>query len=271
MGFKRTYRKATSRKRILNITSVKKQNIMLPVTGDYISGQLTPGPLQVGTGFTSMFAPLTLRQSDQPDQSCRNTTTVFMRGYKERLNISLGSGGVWSWRRIVFSLKGPALRDLLPVDTWNGGWDTVNDFFPPEGYPANTAYRLLTPMPDAVRPEVEDFIFRGQRGIDWYDTITAPVDKRHVTLRSDRTRSFCPGNETGKVVNLKLWYPLNKNLMYNDEEVGDATVGIGYSTNGRVGMGDLYILDIARLETPAAAGTASIKFAAEGTVYWHER
>lgn len=194
-----------------------------------------------------------------------------MKLYKEKINIVLGAGGVWSWRRIVFTIKGPELRDLLPASTYVGGFDTVNHFTPLPGQPAEQAYRLLQSVPDDIRPDVEDFLFKGQRGIDWYDPMTAPTERRKITVLADATKSFSPRNESGMVINTTRRYFFNKNIMYDDEEVGNRTVGLGYSTTGKPGMGDVYIWDYVRLETPASSGTASFKMGIEGSLYWHEK
>ena len=55
------------------------------------------------------------------------------------------------------------------------------------------------------------------------------------------------------------------------DENAQGMTSIPYSTEGKPGIGDVYIWDMVRLESPAQAGTASFQFTPEGTWYWHER
>lgn len=229
------------------------------------SGTAVDGPIQVGTGFNSLFIPSARNYLTTPTQYGRNATSCFLRGYKERVNIVLGAGGVWTWRRIVFAAKGPFLREFW---TDNGQVPQYDSLSPQAGeIPA----RVIGPVDNPIIDGLRGYIYEGTQGSDWYDTMTAKPDRQRITLLSDKVYSFNPGNESGRVKNFNFWYGINKNIMYDDDEQDDAVSSVPYSSPAKPGIGDIYIFDQVRLEAPAATGTASFKFSPEGTIYWHER
>ena len=105
---RRRYAGRTSRRRILNITSVKKRDNMLCMVAT--PGQARPniGPITTQSGFASLFIPTArwLAPANDMGQSMRQRETTYAVGYKERLQIDISGGGVWKWRRVVFAYKG---------------------------------------------------------------------------------------------------------------------------------------------------------------------
>ena len=240
----------------------------MPVTMNFETGQIIPGPLTVGTGYRSMFCPTARIRHDEAERTKRNSTSVFMKGYRDNINFSIQGGGSWTWRRIVFTMKGDRFRRLYdPEDptTTYGGFDTVGTTGPA------IPRRLLSPMSDAVANAVEDYIFQGVRDVDWYTPTTAKIDRTHITVLSQEKRSFNPANDTGKVLNWKRWYRFDKNFVYEDYEDNDDVNGGAYSTTARAGMGDVYIWDYVTLDNPSPTGDASFRTTIQGTLYWHER
>jgi len=255
----------TSRRRILNVATIKKHDNMLPhvATPD---GVVTPGHLTTGTGFTSLFMPSARKLAyDAVGESDRNRQVTYAVGYKERVEVNIVGGGVWKWRRVVFLLRG---RELYEENTWLAPYfDKTSDIR------GCDMVRLICQPPSAQRQEIRRVLWDGSEGLDWSSEFTAKVDTSRVTLLYDRTFTFNPRNESGYSRTFKFWHRLGRTLVYDeDEEGGVVDSGGSYvSVKGKAGCGDMYIYDVAYLAVPAAAGNAALTFNPEGTWYWHER
>ena len=73
------------------------------------------GPITVGTGFASLYMPSArpLGPANDLGESTRQRRDTFSVGYKERVQVDIHGGGVWKWRRVVFTLKGDSLYDKV--------------------------------------------------------------------------------------------------------------------------------------------------------------
>lgn len=114
----------------------------------------------------------------------------------------------------------------------------------------------------------DGLIFRGAQGVDWVDRHIAPTDNRTVTILSDKKRTFNSGAGSYARVE-KQWVPFNKSLVYNDDESGSSEISSNFSTQGKQGMGDVYVYDVFT-PTPAL-GTGTLLWTAQASLYWHER
>lgn len=75
-------------------------------------GIYSAGPITVGNGFASLFSPSARRLCHSSQgESTRERQVTFSVGYKERVEVVITGGGVWKWRRIVFTYKGTGLWD----------------------------------------------------------------------------------------------------------------------------------------------------------------
>lgn len=112
-------------------------------------------------------------------------------------------------------------------------------------------------------------LFQGTQSVDWQDVFTAKVDTGRVTLKSDRTRILASGNSKGRFFKFNQWYPMNKNLLYANDENGESETLDVLSTTAKAGMGDFYVVDIFN----SNGGTSSdlLDFNPEATLYWHEK
>lgn len=258
-----------SNKRILNLTARKKRDTMLIYTNTTIanpsgSSTYTAADALLKANVAYVFPWVaTWRESDAGttvvDQSSRTATTCFMRGLKETIRCSTSDGTSWLWRRVAFTIKGDEFFDAasagftLAVNTSQGIRRVVNN--------VNAA-----PLGVAI----EDMLFRGQRGIDWGSYFTAPLDNTRVTIKMDRTTNITSGNQVGKNKVVNFWHPMNKNLRYNDDEVGPGHATSGRSTVGKQGMGDYYVVDFITSGTPQSTDSG-MSFTPEATLYWHEK
>ena len=66
-----------------------------------------------------------------------------------------------------------------------------------------------------------------------------------------------------------MWLPINKTLVYSDEEAGNDINQGQLSTLGRQGLGDVFVLDL--FDCSTANNASSLVFEPEATLYWHER
>ncbi|UOK20966.1 capsid protein [Chifec genomovirus UA13_30] len=269
-----------SRKGILNITSRKKQDNMLSFANTNSSGAsvsaVAVGGLYVnGTSTYAMtvFCPtarsLTTAGATNllVDQADRTATTCYIRGYKENLRIQTSSPLPWLWRRIVFTTKGPTFY-------LNSSSDTPTIKFTPYSDTSIGMARLwfnlsVNASPNTIS-QMNTIIFKGAINQDWNDVITAKVDTSRISVMSDRTTCIKTSNASGHFSDRKLWYPVNKNLVYDDDESGAAVASNYYSTDAKPGMGDMYIVDYL---APGVGATGSdvINLNATATMYWHEK
>lgn len=281
---KRVYRRrpAMTRRRILNVTSRKKQDNMLSVykpdpftgtgaTGGAIQFSATPSARWNALAFVATARGFTTSsgagESNVNDDATRTATRCYARGIKEQLVYETTSGRHWLHRRICFTFYGTEI--LNPDDTrdLHGAYwlETSN------GY-VRAMTNVFSPTADTTLwGQIADVVFKGQPSQDWSDLITAKVDNRRVKLMYDHTYSIQSGNEEGVIKRRSLWHPMNKTIVYNDDEAGGSKINTELSANNRQSMGDYYILDIFDCGTQPASDDDTLSFAAHATYYWHER
>jgi len=270
-----TYRKnrAMSKRRLLNTTSTKKRDTMLPWTNMTSSSQsgsttYTTSPAVI-TGGVSL-APLTIWCATARDlspntgtaapatQALRTATTCYMKGLSEKIEIQISDGVPWQWRRICFTSK--TIASLVPG---SASFTMYNET-------SLGMVRTLNQPTGTARQTLEAYLFRGAVNVDWNDQIIAPVDTTRVTLLSDKTITLAAGNEQGSIRKFNRYLALNKNLVYDDDESGDTETSSFLSVGSKPGMGDLFVVDIFR---PRVGSTTSnqLLFSPNTTLYWHEK
>lgn len=265
-----------TRRKILNISSRKKRNNMLTVSNTDPSGNLTPlsiKPLNINgtqTAFvlwnaTAMNIARDGGLNTINDESARTAQLCYMRGLKESIRIQTSSGVPWFHRRIIFRTTNPIIAgaptyvDGSGTTTTNGMQRLMNNLTIATAADAVTTY-------NATRDE----LFRGMEGTDWNDTLTAKVDTTRVRVMYDRSRVMQSGNASGLVRLFKQWVPMNKNLMYEDDEAGESKASLYTSVEGLQGMGNCMVCDIYKPGAGALVGD-QIRIDTEATLYWHER
>lgn len=254
-------RRLMSKRRILNVTSKKKQDNMLVAsisTSGVVSQAATTVPSTAITGFQEYIWCATARDrttaagGDPNASSLRESDLVYMRGLKERITLATDSSMAWRWRRICFTKKGPLGLSVTPALETSNGWQ-------------RGVYNLSSG--DAIT--LNTSLFRGASGIDWSSPLIAKVDTQRVTVKYDVTRTLSSGNASGKFFRFNHWFPMNSNLMYSNDEVGEGTSTDAFSTTGKAGMGDYYIVDI--FQSIGASATDNLRFEPQATLYWHEK
>lgn len=272
-----------TKKRILDVTTVKKRDNMLPYTNLATAGapsttysaapavlapSLSTNPLE-NSPYAFLWCA-TARDLDDSggnpnlriNEAQRTSTTPYMKGLKERIEIQLTSGLPWQWRRICFTYKGVLPGSLTtttyaPYTETSNGWQRVVNTVPGDRN-GGAAYAMY------------ELIFAGQNASDWLDPMVAKTDQTRISVKYDKTRTLAAGNERGMVRKYDLYHPMNKTLAYNDDERGSTTTSATLSVDSKVGMGDYYVLDLIRNRYGAASSDVMI-FSPHATLYWHEK
>lgn len=273
-----------SRKRILNVASRKKRNGMLQVTNaTYATGVggntviTQPMVVNAGSGAWVLWAATAQDLTDGNNGAGtvtqvaqRTSTNCYMRGLSEHIRIQTSSATPWFWRRTVFRLKGNSAFQTYASSP--AGMSGLGPYYDS----SSGIQRLLlnsnsqTVSQASTVTAQQTFLFKGVSGVDWSDPIIAPLDTSRISVMYDKTSTLRSGNQSGTVRECKLWHPMNKSLVYDDDENGSLESSSFFSTTAKPGMGDVYVLD----QFAGGAGASASDLLVMGvnsTLYWHER
>lgn len=269
---------------ILNKTSIKKRDTMLCYTNSTGASQqgntsYNQAAAVVNGGLGEANAACFLWNATARDntlnlsgnagnrftQATRTSSTPYMVGLSEKIEIQCNNGMPWQWRRICFTMKGTPL--VLSNSTsgsafynfleTNGGYTRLMNQVP--GNPgSNPAYAFYVAL------------FKGQFNTDWIDPMTAPTDNSRLTIKYDKTVTLASGNEDGFIRSYKRWHPMKKTLVYDDDENGGNESASVLSSLGKAGMGDYYVVDLFRARAGSAASD-QLTVRPQSTLYWHEK
>lgn len=256
-----------TRRRILNITSEKKQDNRLTfsnVDTPAVAPTLKNVSLVGGTTYIIPYIPTAMDRSVGSAVSpiipgYRGTSKIFARGYRERISFGTNTPAQWSLRRVCFRMRGNAI--VNSTSAISPLWHEAS----PNGFTRSATQANGTGLGTAITNE----IFKGEAGVDWTNFFTAPLDTNRVTVEYDKQFHFRSTSDSPHVRHFKLWHPMNKNLVYRDDENGETINTSVLSTSGSQGMGDYYIVDFWVCATPTTDNNCAINY--EGTMYWHER
>jgi len=199
----------------------------------------------------------------------RTSSECYMRGLKDNLRIQTNTGNPWFHRRVCVAHRGPS-----PLNTFSVESGQPNPF---QTYvdTSNGIERLLfnwnnNSTQGTNRDALYGLLFKGTQGVDWNDAIIAPLDNSRVDVKFDKTWKLLSGNASGVVRERKMWHPMNKTLVYDDDENGETEVSSYLSTSSKRGMGDYYVIDFI---ASGIGGTSSdlMVINANSTLYWHEK
>ncbi|UOK20988.1 capsid protein [Chifec genomovirus UA13_96] len=276
--------KKMSTKRILNLTAQKKRDTMLCWTNSTGSTQAggstySTNAAVINGGVNDLDACTYLWCATNRDNtqgngggvgnkfnvSTRTSSSPYMVGLSEKIEIQCNTGMPWQWRRICFTMKGPS---LLPTSTASG--QTFSD-----AAELSTGWARMmnqsTGSPTSLpKSGLTSILFKGTVNSDWLDPMTAPTDNSRVSIKYDKVVTLASGNEDGFIRTYKRWHPMRKTLYYNDSESGGAEVAAGRSVLGKQGMGDYYVVDLFRARQ-GSASTDQLTVRPEATLYWHEK
>lgn len=277
-----------TKKKIVDITSRKKRDTMLTSSNTTGDGSIRSTGVALGGGFvrgdnnftTFIWSPTarTLNQfsggsATVVQEAMRTATECYMRGLSEHIRIQTNSPAPWLWRRVCFKTKDARFTQFSPGDTADAAqrYRVANQT-------ANGYQRVFFQVSGSGGSNVTldtynnilDVLFKGAQGIDFTDFTLAQVDTRRVDLCYDKTVKLASGNSSGVLREYKRWHPMNKTLVYDDDEQGEVEVSSYFSVKDKRGMGDYMVLD---LFSPGVGASASDLLAinTSTTLYWHEK
>lgn len=273
-----------TKKKILDVTSVKKRDNAQPYSNTPTAQQTYAVGGQVLTGGTTVenvfiYSPTARRLANVPRQvvGVRTATNCYYKGIKENVEIQVETGTPWQWRRICFTAKTLSSIIVSPDGTFGGangqggtGGTATNNWTFYSG--TTSTQRVINQLPSGstARSTLYALMFEGTQAVDWTDPLTAKTDNRRLNIKYDKTLTISSGNEEGVIRKYPRWHGMDKTLLYDDDESGDVMTQIPYSVSNKQGMGDYFIVDIFR---PRVGATTSdrLTFAPQSTVYWHEK
>lgn len=281
------YKKRTrpSRRRVLNISSIKKRDAMksafkfVGITGQTVQPQLTLAPPGLGAAMF-VFSPTMRSKRDDPSsmpaQSTREITDCYARGFAETIRFATDSSSPWMWRRLIVSFYG--------VSTWTYPTGPGSAGI---SLPANDAnitgqghYRIWQQLlPDIAGPELPqqqavrnafiEKVFQGTLNIDYDSVFTAKPDTESVRVHYDATSQISSSSDAGKLKIVRRWHPISKRIIYDDRESGKTDPPRMYAKENRSSNGDVYIIDMFISLSPNEGNNLS--FGSDAIYYWHER
>lgn len=259
---------------MLNVTSRKKRDTMIGSNQAGAAGSVTPGgvtlgvnPAGAGNVHTLIYCPTARTLGDSTTQpwvsrpAARTAQTCYMRGLSEMAEIYTNTGASWEWRRICFTTRGTNITNFPAYYNNNTVGYTRHQYQMTGSNSSADAANITFLYSD---------LFQGVIGVDWQNIMIAPTNPKLFTIKYDKLRTIQSNNTLGTSRRVKTWLPFNSNLVYNDEEDGSNYLTNYYSTSGKEGMGDYYVVDFFKCLTPA--GTAdTLRLETAATLYWHER
>lgn len=258
---------------IRNIAARKcRDNMMgVPVSDTNVAGAPSPVELTAGQDYGFLFCPSARRVGSldgslprgiHASASERWKTRCYIKGLQETIELQPTDGVGWLWRRIVFSCIGllqefPGTSVSVP-DSQNGYGRALWNV------------RSGTVEAQPLFDETANYLFEGTRLRDWVNPFTAKLDRSIVTVHSDTTRTVQSNNPNGTYKVYKRYYPINRGIVYADDESGsgpknDANYAAG-TTKGN--SGDLFVLDM--FNAVGDSDGSTLNFGVHARYYWHE-
>lgn len=227
---------------------------------------------------TSAAAQTALLTSDNP----------YYVGLSETVTISTTGNVPWQWRRVCFTFRGEQLVGDFVVDqveqspgkyyvqTFDNAVGVRRPMFDLASYYGEGENPSSTPQ---ALQRLYGVLFQGSssqftsdaQNLDWINVMDAKTDKRRVTVAYDKTVTIASGNEGGTQRQYKRYHKMNKNLQYQNVESGQDLAFSLFSTAGKVGMGDYYVIDFFQPRYASQADDGNLIFDPRSTLYWHER
>jgi len=257
-------RKMTSR-RVRDIASRKKYDTIFGATSNDVqsTGQAN---IFAGTNYFMWCPTWRQRRTASTDEHVRANQEVFMRGIKDRIMVSATFSLIhrrvcfWSHRRI---------DDARPFVFDNP--DVIDA-------PSYQRRNLVALYPN-LDEEIFEYLFKGTVGFDYSENSRwdTPLDNKRVKVVYDKQYTITPnyaapdGAQFGKTLTRKLWHPINRKVLYDDDEEGADVNGSGWSAQTPESLGNYYVLDIFSTGQYIEGSNDQVgTYMPESTTYWHE-
>jgi len=292
---------------ILNITSLKKKDVLVPTTNPTLDAQIPSQALPAILGAGRPTPPRTpaytyvipwMATYRQPIQNASSATyqsglttgTPYYKGVSENITISVTGAVPWQWRRICFTYKGDGITKPFPTDGgapyeplkfFKNTFDNETGIFRPiydlasyygeSGFPTTTEPKALEVLYRVLFQGISSQFTDSVVNTDWINPMTAKTDNKEVTIKYDKTITLASGNDEGIQRNYRRYHRMEKTLMYESLELGNDTVYLPTSTGSKPGMGDYYIVDFFQARYGSDADGGNLIFDPRATIYWHEK
>lgn len=215
--------------------------------------------------FSPTFRWLQPNNADYVAQ--RTTTRPFYKGFAETFDVTTNDGSMWIWRRIAFSTKDVALIPLLVraniAAQATSSSSTNRPMRDLSGEGTGNYQQGLTNM--------YALIFKGIDQTDWVNPMTATTDNSRCNIISDKKYRIRSGNAAGVSRIVRTYIPLNKTLVYDDEENGVGMTSSSQTVTSKAGMGDMFVADFFSCEAPVDPAGSVLSVSSSSTTYWHEK
>lgn len=260
---------------ILNTSSIKKRDTMLAWTNSSPAG-ISEGPgaavFVPSTTYCIVWSPTARGSSNSSGvrgskffEQIRTAVSTYCVGVAETIQLSTSGPTGWYWRRICFTMKGESLY----VND-RGTYDLSNS---PVARITSDGMKRAVLVSEAAL-DTRAVIFKGQQNVDWADVTLAPLDTNRIRPLYDRRVHVKSNNNAGTTMVKRIFHPMRKNLVYNEDENGEDVSESFYSVEGRAGMGDYYIVDFFQADAQGVESSvtpSNLLFEPQATFYWHER
>lgn len=197
----------------------------------------------------------------------RTNARTYVKGISETYQLVPQDASSWEWRRICVSVKG--LLSLSP--------DTLQ-LIGAQFTAGNTTYRYFKDLTGdtsgayiTLWERIQSWLFIGTKGTDWNDQMTAKLDRARFNVHSDVMRRISSHNDSSSPRTVKTYVPINKTIQYDDEENGISMSTLPYSTQNKIGLGDIYIFDLFSVRAPINGTSSQLQVRSSMTYYWHEK
>lgn len=264
-SYRRTPRRVTTR-RVRNIAARKCRDNMRTATlnGDGTFNAYGGLNMQGQNLYGVLFSPTARVPASaiSPNSAERVKSRCFVKGFSERINFRTDTGETWRWRRIVFSTT--SLAPYLSQNYLTHYYDGTNGH-------ARSMINIRSGAWSTDLDRVYSVIFEGTRAADWANPLTAKVDRNKVKIYADQIFAIQSNNSRGTDKNFKFWYPINKTIVYDEDEEGANNKQYSRWSDGKMGagkVGDVFIFDILSSNENTTGDTAI--FSPHCTYYWHE-
>ncbi len=195
----------------------------------------------------------------------RRKSKCIMKGYRETVELETNNNTCWMWRRIVFTTTGLKERFDQSQANQTVSYDISKGYTRPLWNIRNGNSEGAARLAD-----IYNFVFDGTRSVDWANPFTAKVDRRQCRVYHDRTRTIqSTAGQKGRFWIHKEYYPVNKQIIYADDEDGAGFKNMATYSMGNPGsVGDLFVFDI--FDNTSGQSSDTMNIGVGGTYYWTE-
>lgn len=255
-----------SSRRVRDIASRKKYDTVFGATSNDVQSTGSVS-LKTGNNYFLWTPSWRQRRTASTDEHVRANQDVYMRGVRDRVMVAASLSFThrrvcfWSHRRIdearPYVFENP---DVIDAPSYQR--------------------RPLTALYPNIDEELFEYLFKGTVGLDYSENSRwdTPLDNKRLKVVFDKqyavNPNYAPADTStafGKMVTRKFWHPINRKILYDDDEEGADVNGSGWSSNTPESLGNYYIFDIFSSGQEIEGSTQNMgTYMPETTTYWHE-